>query len=375
MMKGVGIVASIFKDSQGYWNAQVDIGHYANGKRKYKRFRAETKKEVQKKLDEYMLDTKNLAIIPEDDKVLTGEYIERYINIFKTNSLKPSSLTRDRGILKNQIDPFIGGFALNKLTPTIIQQHLINQLRDKDYSYSTIHKAYTLLNEAMKKAVDENKIIKNPCSGVELPSKSNIKPKEIEILTDEECKLFLESVYADKFDNALAIGLVLYTGLRCGELCALRVEDINFENKRINVHRNVSVSYETGKRMLSIQEGTKTKPRREVPLNETSVHIISMIIAKNHLRNSDLLIRTRSEIPDVSTVSNTYNNMLKYSGIKGKTGIHTLRHTFASKLIRNGMDIKMVSEILGHSSYNFTYNTYIHFLPKDKDNILDGLEY
>lgn len=363
---------SIYKDSQGYWNAQVKIGYYANGKRKYKRFRAATKKEVQKKMDEYMLDTKNLAVIPEDEGQSVGEYIKMYIDVYKSGSLKPSSLTRDYGILNNQINPCIGGFQLSKLTTNDVQKRLINQLKDKGYSLSTIHKAYTLLNESLNKAVQEKKILFNPCTGVELPSKNILIPKQIEILTDDEIELFIKAANCQKVENSLAILLVLYTGLRAGELGALHWEDVDFDNRTLNVHRNIGISNIDGKRVTVIQEGTKTKLRRTVPLNQQAISLLHQIQSKSV---SKLIITSKAEVPQVSTIGQQYDRILKYAGIKGRTGIHTLRHTFASQCLKKGIDIKVISEILGHSSVSFTYNTYVHLMPEQKKNALDLLDY
>lgn len=366
-------MASVYKDKDGYWNAQVQIGYYDSGKRKYKRFRADTKKEVQKRLNDYLLKTGNLAIVPELDDVTVSEYMNQYINLYKKHKLKSSSLTRERGIFKNQIEPTLGGFPIKKLSTNIIQSHLVNKLKVDNYSLSTIHKAYTLLNECMKKAVQENKLFKNPCDGVELPNKNIIAPKDIEILNDEEIEEFMKVAHTNKYKNSLAIATILYTGLRCGELCALHWSDIDFTNNVITVHRNIGVSYENGVRKTFIQEGTKTKAVRKVPLNTNARNILISLFVK--AKGRKLVLESRGEIPAVSSVGKTYNRMLAYAGIEGRTGIHTLRHTFASQLIKKGVDIKIISEILGHSSVSFTYNTYIHLFPEQKTKALEVLDY
>lgn len=179
-----------------------------------------------------MLDTKNLAIVPDDDGISVGDYIYFYITTYKSASLKQSSLTRDYGILNNQIKPSIGEIKLSKLTSMDIQSQLINKLKDKNYSLSTIHKAYTLLNEAMKQAIQDSKIIINPCTGIKLPSKNVIIPKKIEVLDDDEISLFIKAAMLQTTKNSLAILIVLYTGLRVGELCALRWEDLDYVNKK-----------------------------------------------------------------------------------------------------------------------------------------------
>lgn len=369
-------MANVYKDASGKWIAQIQIGYYENGRPKFKRFKSDTKKSALEKVENYKLETNNLSVIPEDSDVLVHEYIQQYIEAYKSNSLKPSSLTRNYGILNNQIKPTIGGYCLNQLTTTVIQKQMINVLVAKGYSFSTIHKAYTLLKEALNKAVQEDRLLKNVCDGVQMPIKKSIEEREIKILTEEEAKLLIAVANSERYDNGLAISLVLYTGLRGGELCALQWKDIDFKNKIMTVRRNISVHSERTedgiKRIVELQNGTKTKLMRKVPLNENAINILNKI---KKTSSSEFIIKTRSKIPDVTIVSQTYNNMLKYVGIKDKTGIHTLRHTFASTLLRKGVDIKIVSEILGHSNVTFTYNTYIHLLPDQKSDALSTLNY
>lgn len=365
-------MASIYKDSKGYWNAQIEIGLDSKGKRKYKRFRAKTKKEVQTRLDKYKLDTHNLELIPNDGKISVSEYINYYLDTYKKNKIKRSSNTRNYGILNNQLK-YIADIPLKDLTTSIIQVKLINQLFQDGYSFSTIHKAYTLLNESLNKAISECIISFNPCAAVELPSKETLPQKQIEILSESEIKDFLSAVKTQTYNNSYAIALVLFTGLRCGELCALKWSDIDFTKRIITVQRNISIYQKENKRAVEIQEGTKTRLKRIIPLNDNAIEILNYIKVYNP--NSEFLIKTNSKVPDVSIISSTYNRIIKYAGIKGKTGIHTLRHTFASELIKHNIDIKIVSEILGHSSVSFTYDTYVHLNTSQKLTAVQDLNF
>ena len=359
-------MSSIFKDNQsGKWMTQIQIGYYGNGRPKYKRIKGDTKKDVIAKLKEYELKPYNPTVY---------EYINDYITVFKTNKLKPSSLTRDYGILNNQIKNTIGDYNLTDLTAYIIQSKLINELVSQGYSHSTIHKAYTLLNECLNYAVNDTKISYNPCKTLSMPSKSVIKPKEIEILSDDEIQRFIQAVNTNKYSNSKAIMLILYTGLRVGELCALKWSDIDFTNNQIIVQRNISVSNLHGKREVCLQDGTKTRLKRIIPLNEQSANLLHTIKSECE-PYYEFVIQTKSKVPDTHIISNTYNKIIKYADIQGKTGIHTLRHTFASVLLNKGVDIKIVSEILGHSSVSFTYDTYVHILPNKMSDVISNVYY
>lgn len=364
-------MSSVYKDGKGGWVYQVKIGYYDNGKTKYKRFRAKTKREVIEKAEKYVA-------LSGDSDISIKDYIEYYIDTYKRNVLKPTSLSRDYCILTNQIAPNIGWYKLKQLTPMNIQTQLINKLVDEGYSFSTIHKSYNLLNESLKKAIAEERLLKNPCESVNLPAKNKIETKKIEILNDDEVKLLLDVAYSRRFDNGFQIALVLFTGLRVGELCALEWSDINLEERYINVHKTVISTTQYNKdgskeRVLKIQEGTKNNLSRKVPINDKALEILELIKETNP--NSNRIINTTSKIPDISVVSAIYNRMLKYAGIKGRTGIHTLRHTFASYFLKKGVSINIVSDILGHSSTFFTYDVYVHILEEQKKAALDLLQY
>lgn len=374
--KGTG---SIFKDAQNYWTSQIQIGTYDNGRPKYKRFKSKKRAEVIAKMDEYKLQTQNLTLIADSDNTSLEDYVKNYLDVYKVNSVKPSSLARDYRTYKCYIKEYIGHYNLDQLTPFIIQTELINKMVEKDYSYSTIHKAYVLLNEALKKAVIDNKLIKNPCQGVLQPSKAKYSTPEVKFLNDEEIKKFLDVIAQGRYQNGLAVASIIYTGLRGGELCALKWEDIDFENKSMTVKRNTSIVYDykdedNPVRKVIEQESTKTKKGRTIPLSKSAIQIFKQIQDSREWKPEDYVIITKMNCLSVDVLTQVYDAATKVAGIKGKSGIHTLRHTCASLLIRKGVDVKVVSEILGHSSVTFTYNTYVHLVEEQKIKAMNMLD-
>ena len=378
--KGTG---SIYKDSNGYWVAQIQIGVYDNGKPKYKRFKSKKQSEVVQKMDEYKLQTNNLSVITSDDNITVDDYVKSYLVTFKQHSLKPASYARDYRTYRNYIREYLGHYKISQLTSNNIQIELINAMYNKNYSYSTIHKAYVLLNESLNKAVDENRIISNPCKTVVQPAKIT-NQTAIKFLDDNEIELFLNEAKNPKYLNGLAIASIIYTGLRGGELCALKWKDIDFENKTLTVVKNITTAYdysneENPVRQVLEQDSTKTSSGRVIPLSKSAIQIFQTIkSAKPYTTKDDYVLSTISDkgMVSVDVVSNAYNTIINNAGIKNKTGIHTLRHTCASLLIRKDVDIKIVSEILGHTTVTFTYNTYVHIISQQKVqamNLLDDI--
>lgn len=325
--------------------------------------------------------------IKNANKSYLSDFLVGYLFNVKKNVLKPSSFDRDVRT-GNLINKYIGDYTFEQLSAPFIQTELINKLKDDDYSYSTIHKVYVLLNECLQYAVDTDKLDKNPCRLVKQPPKKMFKKKEIRWLSEDEIKIFKEQAVSkyktggDRYVYGLPINLIIYTGLRCGELAALKWSDIDFENKKIYVRKNIVTTYDyenTEKkiRKVNLQSSTKTSDGRMIPLIKSAEDILNRIKSKYQEINPDSFIVNNSDkMVHVDTISNSYTNIADAAGIENPLGIHTLRHTFASLLIKKGVDIKIVSDILGHKDVSFTYNIYVHILEEQKTqamNLLDDI--
>lgn len=370
--KGEG---SVYKDKQGYWNAQIIIG-YQDGKPKYKKFRSKKQGVVVEKLNSY-----KLSIGTTSPQVIEHSTLDVLLDVYmamKKDSVRPATFDSMR-ITQNLIAERIGYYLLIDLTPEIIQTNLISKLCES-HAYSTIHKVYVLLNECLNFAVDKNYIPKNPCRQVKMPKKENFTKKDIRILSEDEIQRFKESalslrkgVPSPVYQYGCIICLIIYTGLRVSELCAIKWKDIDFENRNIIINKNISVIYTNGKRTLCEQPTTKSGKSRYVPLNNKAIELLNRQRELVKGNDEDYIVNGSKEIVDKTIVANTYPKICKRAGIDNPSGIHSLRHTFASLAIMKGVDIKVVSEILGHASVSFTYNTYVHIIDKQKINAVDLL--
>lgn len=373
---------SVYKTKDGRWVAQIVIGKSENGKLKYKRFTSDKQYVVIEKMHEF---EQGFTQIKNANKSYLSDFLTGYIFNVKKNVLKPSSFDREVRT-GNLINKYIGNYTFEQLSTQFIQTELINKLKDDNYSYSTIHKVYVLLNECLQYAVDTDKLEKNPCRLVKQPPKKMFKKKEIRWLSEDEIKLFKEQAVCkyktgnDRYIYGLPISLIIYTGLRCGELAALKWSDIDFENKKIYVRKNIVTIYdyedtERKTRKVNLQASTKTSDGRTIPLIKSAEDILNSIKSKYQEINPDgFIINNSDKMVHVDTLSDSYTNIAKTAGIENPLGIHTLRHTFASLLIKKGVDIKIVSDILGHKDVSFTYNIYVHILEEQKTQAMSLLD-
>ena len=375
---------SVYKTKDGKWVGQIVIGKNENGTLKYKRFKSDKQYVVLEKIREF---EQGFVRTKDATKSYLEDFLDGYLFNVKKNVLKPSSFDRDVRT-GNLIKKYIGNYTLEQLTTPFFQSELINKLKDDDYSYSTIHKVYVLLNECLQYAVDTDKLNKNPCKLVKQPPRKIFETKEIRWLTEEEIQQFKEqasSTYKNgkpKYIYGLAISLVIYTGLRCGELSALKWSNIDFENKTINVAKNIITAFDYDgvnriKARTQIQDSTKTSKGRKIPLIKSAENILNSIKSQYKEINPDgFIINNSDKMVMIQVLSRSYLDIANACGIANPLGIHTLRHTFASLLIKKGVDIKIVSEILGHKDVSFTYNVYVHILEEQKIqamNLLDDI--
>ena len=165
---------SVYKTKDGKWVGQIVIGKNENGTLKYKRFKSDKQYVVLEKIREF---EQGFVRTKDATKSYLEDFLDGYLFNVKKNVLKPSSFDRDVRT-GNLIKKYIGNYTLEQLTTPFIQSELINKLKDDDYSYSTIHKVYVLLNECLQYAVDTDKLNKNPCKLVKQPPRKYLKQKK-----------------------------------------------------------------------------------------------------------------------------------------------------------------------------------------------------
>lgn len=182
------------------------------------------------------------------------------------------------------------------------------------------------------------------------------KRKSAATFSRAEQAALLDCIYGQMDSFKAAVLLCLYTGLRLGELCALRWTDIDFAGKTLTVNRTVQRIAVPGHMTKTVLLETAPKSessRRTIPLTSELLEILSQ------LKREQPYVFGREKPLEPRTLQYHFKKILKEAGIKGKS-FHTLRHTFATNCVENHMDVKTLSELLGHSDVKITLNLYIH---------------
>lgn len=214
---------TIYQRSNGSWVGRIYIGVDMNGKEKFKYLSGKTEREVKKKIRDY----NQTGVKIDTNKISLRDYLYNWLKTFKRGTIKESSYDALEKTIRNQIVPYIGMVQLQQITSADIQK-LLNDLKEKGYSYSTIKKAHDCLNDMFEHATITDAVVKNPMAAVKMLASSEFEKKEIRYFNEEECSLIIEessreySTGKPVYQYADAYILMLNTGIRLGEAIGLR---------------------------------------------------------------------------------------------------------------------------------------------------------
>jgi integrase len=359
---------TIYKRKDGRWAAAVNLG-YQNGKLKRKHYYGASRKEVSDKLNVGLSDLqKGIPIITERQTV--GQFLDQWLNDCAKPSTRPRTYEGYSIIVRRHITPTLGRISLTKLTPQQVQTFL-NERLSSGLSGRTVQHIRTVLRTALNQAVRWGIIVRNAAALSEPPRVENY---EIQPITPEEARKFLDAIKEDRLEALFTVALAL--GLRRGEALGLRWQDISFEQRTLRV--NNSIQRINGKLLLS---ELKTKnSRRVLHMPELLVRKLrehrgrqleDKLLAGSRWHENDLVFPSSIGTPlEPRNLNRHFDQLLSKAGMH-HFRLHDLRHYCASLLLAQGVAMKVVSEILGHTQISTTADIYTHILPEIKKEALD----
>ncbi len=360
--------------------------------KKRKSFYGTTKAEIKNKAKEYLTKIENGYKEPE--KISLNAYIEYWLLTYKLNKIEPSSYARLSSVYKCQIKDALGYKMIGGITSKDIQQMIDEyanpQKKDtKPLSLSGLKKIVHLLHPCIDMAVKEGIIQNNPCDDVILPKESCIAvaTKEQYSLTDIEIEQF-RSIALTKYKTTneycsrdwLVLLLMLNSGLRVGEMLALEWNDIDINNKLFRINKTIqsNIRQQNGNYVDILKKSAKTKSGiRIIPLNSQIIEYICELRDydnRNGIKSDFVACTHVGSRNTARNLQRSLDRLIRKSGINRNVSLHTLRHTFGSVLIRRGIGIEVVSELMGHSNITITYNKYIHVIKEEKVKAMQMVE-
>lgn len=371
-LNGEGTLYTEQRNNKPYYRAMVTIGRDKTGKLVRKSVAGYDKDEVLRKKHELEYKS-NVGLITVDDKITLQDWFELWLFEFRVNDLKPSSFERYEGILRNYVEGTkLGKSKLSELRAVDFQRYF-NDLSANGTSPSTLATVKKFLTCCMNGAVEHEYIVKNYCSAAKLPKqeKRDKEEEDIDFFTREEQEAFLKAIRGHKFE--LAFKLNLGTGLRLGELIALKWTDIDFINGTLSVNKALKIVALIDKDRKRTTTLLEQSPKTESSYRTVPVPSNIMKDLKTHLKDQDkfkkdndtfidndyLFCEKNGQPIDPKKLPCNFKSVLSKMGIRDMK-YHSIRHSYTTRLFEANIPVKTVQKLLGHKDIATTMNIYTH---------------
>ena len=341
----------------------LDIGVDENGVRKQKWHSGyKTKKEAEKTMTRLISDIEKGEYV-NPSNITLGQFLDEWLEDCKKPVLAPKTYASYSDTIRLHLKPLLGHKELSKLTPSLIQKYYTHLRENSTLSNTSINYHHRLLCQALNHAVKWLYITKNPCDVVDPPKKNKTNVQVWDVMDVQKAQgIFKESpIY-------LHVMLAMYTGMRVGEISALKWTDINFNNAVCTIRRTA----QRVKGNLIFKEPKTENSARLVVLQQSLVELLKRE-KKKQTENRLLLgnsynaqfegsvsVRADGSFIEPDYIGHKFRKTLLKNPELPMIRFHDLRHTNASIMLASGIDMKTMSERLGHSQIGITMDLYAH---------------
>ena len=353
---------NIYKRKDGRWEGRYIQYYDASRKPKYGYVYAKTYSEVKQKL----LDRRSHAYQPEtltsNSSVKYDEILAMWLQSSRRN-IKESTYARYCQIIDGHIRPALGQYSLSKISTQQIESFIQDQLTSGrvdskgGLSPKTVTDILTVLKASFAYAQNNGLLVTCNLQGISIKNRE----REMRVLTVQEQEALVRVLLSNIDLCKFGVMLSLYTGIRLGELCALQWENLCLSTSRLKVLRTLQRIQDRNNGAAAKTKVVITDPKsqcsiREIPLPQFIVELARQFetVPKAYVLTGD-----KSRYIEPRTLQNKFKRYIKSACVED-ANFHSTRHTFATRCVEAGFDIKTLSEILGHANVNITLNRYVH---------------
>lgn len=351
---------NIYKRKDGRWEGRYIRFYDAENKAKYTYVYGKTYNEVKQKLIDKRSTTRKTAC-PSRKSITYGELLDSWLQSSRLKT-KESTHARYTHLINTHISPQLGKYQLSMLSTEIVENFIEFQLTDGrlDNTGGLAPKTVTDILTIIKGTMEYARYREIPvmCNLSKLTIKK--KEKEMRVLTQAEQDALIRVLVEDMDLYKFGVFLALYTGIRIGELCALQWEDFNIACTTLKIRKTMQRIQNTENGAFPKTKIVVTEPKSRSSIREIPLPIFVTDITRQFVSDpKSYILSGNDRYVEPRTMQNRFKAYVRESGIS-TANFHALRHTFATRCVEVGFEIKSLSEILGHANVNITLNRYVH---------------
>lgn len=302
-----------------------------------------------------------------------NEWLDIWLNKYVKHTVKLRTLERYKYNVEKHINPEIGDYDLNNLSASVLQDFVLKKLESGNLktggqlANNSVIGIVNIIKAALSQAVSFEIIQKEYSNKIKLPAPTE---KPVNAFEKQEQQKIEQYCLNSKKQNHIGIVICLYTGLRIGELLALTWDDIDFANGLMKVDKEAYKIKQNGVWHTIIDKPKTKSSIRVIPLPRTLLSKLKDIKKKS--KNEHIISTRENKVVDTRSYQKTFERILRKLNIPYKN-FHSLRHTFATRAVELGIDVKSLAEIMGHKNPTVTLQRYTHSLLSYKTDMMNKL--
>lgn len=356
---------NIYKRKDGRWEGRYIKGRTESGRIRYGYVYDRSFKKLRKKLLHCKNLYENSNILSNDFRGTVKEWLNQWFKELEYEPLKPSTQASYQYKLIKYVLPYLGNKRLDKLTQEDIQA-LVQQLKQTNLSTSSIRLVLQIMKRSLRNVFQASMIVRL-FDYVKLPKTAKTK---IAALPRKE-QLKVEESLAEK-EVELPVAIALNTGMRIGEICALKWEDVDLSAKEITVRHTLQrIPVQNAEQKTAVIEGPvkSESSLRKIPINSSLLSLLKRIAKE---KKSPYVIGKKQRYIEPRALNYQFKTFMKKLQL-GAVHFHQLRHTFATRLLEKGADVATVSALLGHHSAKMTLDIYVDSTKEQRTKWVNAL--